>query len=110
MSRIVLICLLVLLSGLALGPDSVAQETGAAAAQSAAAQPGGEPPAMSAGTATQSPVGALPQRTPAERTMRGYWHLFIAFAVTWLLLFGYVISLGRRFGSLERQLERSRGG
>jgi CcmD family protein len=41
--------------------------------------------------------------------MRGYWHLFIAFAVTWLLLFGYVVVLGRRFGRLERELERMGG-
>jgi CcmD family protein len=60
-------------------------------------------------TAAEAPPAAagLPQRAAAERTMRGYWHLFIAFAVTWLLLFGYAISLGRRFGKLERQLERA---
>ncbi len=63
-------------------------------------------------TAAEAPPAAagLPQRAAAERTMRGYWHLFIAFAVTWLLLFGYAISLGRRFGTLERQLDRTGGG
>jgi CcmD family protein len=79
-----------------------------------AAQVGGAVPAPAAGadpvfTAAEPPPAAaagLPQRAAAERTMRGYWHLFIAFAVTWLLLFGYALSLGRRFGTLERQMER----
>ena len=77
-----------------------------------AAQGGGTTPAPTvqsdpAFTAAEAPAAAgLPQRAAAERTMRGYWHLFIAFAVTWLLLFGYAISLGRRFSALERKLER----
>jgi CcmD family protein len=38
--------------------------------------------------------------------MRAYWHVFIAFAATWLLLFGYALSVGRRFGRLESELQR----
>ncbi|MBW3630848.1 MAG: CcmD family protein [Gemmatimonadetes bacterium] len=41
--------------------------------------------------------------------MRAYWHVFVAFAVAWALLFGYVVALGRRFGSLEREIRRLEG-
>jgi len=61
-------------------------------------------PAVSA--PTQEGFRAVQAQHAAERTMRGYWHLFIAFALTWLVLFGYVISLGRRFGRLEEELNR----
>ena len=50
----------------------------------------------------------LPARAAPERTLRAYWHVFGAFALTWILLFGYVIALGRRFSRLERELEASR--
>jgi CcmD family protein len=67
-------------------------------------QSGQASPAASA--PTQDGFRAVQAQQAAERTMRGYWHLFIAFAVTWLVLFGYVISLGRRFGRLEAELNR----
>lgn len=38
------------------------------------------------------------------RTLRAYWHVFVAFAVAWALIFGYTLSLGRRFRRLEDQL------
>jgi CcmD family protein len=38
------------------------------------------------------------------RTLRAYWHVFVAFAVAWALVFGYTLSLGRRFRRLEDQL------
>lgn len=68
-------------------------------------------------TTAQSPASmgaaapaALPQREQAPRTLRAYRHVFIAFAVTWVLLFGYVISLGWRWARLERDLSNlSRG-
>lgn len=46
-------------------------------------------------------TGSLPA---PPRTLRAYWHLFIAFALTWLLLFGYVLSLGVRFQRLDAAL------
>ena len=57
-------------------------------------------PAMTAG---QEPE-RLPAREAPPRTLRAYWHVFIAFAVTWLLLFGYVLWLGRRVSRLDRAL------
>ena len=43
------------------------------------------------------------------RTLRAYWHVFIAFAIAWALLFGYVVVLGRRFGVLEKEIKRLEG-
>ena len=51
----------------------------------------------------------LPVAAPPPRTLRAYWHVFVAFAIAWALLFGYVIVLGRRFGSLEREVARLEG-
>src|SRR5688572_2918767 len=55
--------------------------------------------------------GALPgEQAPAPpRTLRAYWHVFIAFTLAWLLLFGYALSLGRRFRALERDIDGLRG-
>jgi CcmD family protein len=94
-------------SGSAQGPDTPVSSD--AAAPSAAQQPG---------QATTQPgyMGGVERAgTPAQagqppRTLRAYWHVFIAFAVTWLLLFGYAISLGRRWAALERQVLQGSGG
>jgi CcmD family protein len=51
----------------------------------------------------------LPQPNTEARTMRAYWHVFIAFGVVWLLLFGYALTVGRRFGKLEEEVRRLRG-
>ena len=51
----------------------------------------------------------LPVAPAPPRTLRAYWHVFIAFAIAWALLFGYVVMLGRRFGSLEREIARLEG-
>jgi CcmD family protein len=58
--------------------------------------------------APAEPSTGLPQRPAQPRTMRDYWHVFIAFAITWLLLFGYALSLGRRFSRLEAEVRRLR--
>jgi CcmD family protein len=68
-------------------------------ARSAAAEP------IYAGVEAGQPFGSA-QGTQPPRTLRAHWHVFIAFAITWLLLFGYALSLGRRWASLERQLQR----
>lgn len=75
----------------------------AAPAQDAPASAAVEP----ATDAVAAPAAASPAsfRYPAPpRTLRAYWHVFIAFAVAWVLLFGYVIVLARRFRRLEEQL------
>lgn len=61
-------------------------------------------------TAPAEPVASgLPERAPQARTMRAYWHVFAAFAITWLLLFGYAVTIGRRFGRLEEEIRRLSG-
>jgi CcmD family protein len=41
----------------------------------------------------------------ASQSLRGYTHMFIAYALTWALIFGWVVSIARRLGRLERALE-----
>lgn len=93
-------------------------------ALAAAAALAGSPevaPAQENAPVVEAPVGmdvaaqtgqgemGLPLREPPPRTLRAYWHVFIAFAVTWALLFGYALTVGRRFGKLEEELRRLRG-
>tara|TARA_B100001123_G_scaffold19809_5_gene22045 strand:+ start:1727 stop:1981 length:255 start_codon:yes stop_codon:yes gene_type:complete len=33
-----------------------------------------------------------------------YWHVFIAYAVVWLLIAGWVISIARRLSEIEKRL------
>jgi len=68
---------------------------------------GSPPPAAVA----QPSASALPgEQTPAPpRTLRAYWHVFIAFGLAWLFLFGYALSLGRRFRKLENEIDSLRG-
>jgi CcmD family protein len=82
-----------------------------ALASGAAAQGEGSAPAVEAAGPT---IGAAPDAAPAAvaptryappRTLRAYWHLFVAFAAAWVLLFGYTVWLGLRLRGIERQLE-----
>lgn len=63
-------------------------------------------------TVAAAPVGAipadggLPVQPAPPRTLRAQWHVYAAFAVAWLLLFGYALSLGRRFRKLEEEVGR----
>lgn len=51
-----------------------------------------------------STASGLPVQSGPPRTLRAYWHVYAAFTIAWLLVFGYAISLGRRFGRLEREI------
>lgn len=68
----------------------------------------GADPASRSGIADGAePYGTdLPRRTAAARTLRAHWHVYIAFAVVWALLFGYLLSLGRRFRRVEDEVSR----
>lgn len=59
-----------------------------------------------ASAAQEQTASGLPERAQPPRTLRAYWHLFIAFAVTWVLVFGYALTIGRRFSRLEEELRR----
>ena len=58
----------------------------------------------------QEPSGTsgLPARAAPPRTLRAYWHLFGAFAITWILLFGYALSVGSRMARLDEEVRRLR--
>ena len=45
----------------------------------------------------------LLQAAPPPATLRAYAHVFLALAVVWLLLLGYVLHLAARVLRLERQ-------
>jgi CcmD family protein len=40
-----------------------------------------------------------------NQNLRGYTHMFIAYAIAWLLVIGWVISIARRLGRVERALK-----
>lgn len=40
----------------------------------------------------------------ATQNLRGYTHMFIAYAIAWLLVIGWVISIARRLGRIENAL------
>lgn len=65
-------------------------------------------PDTGAATTTYAPAPAassLPARQAPPRTFRAYWHVFIAFAIAWGLLFGYVVMIARKFRRLEEQVD-----
>ena len=41
----------------------------------------------------------------APRSMSHFWHVFIAYAVAWLLLLGWVFAIVRRIARVERRLD-----
>jgi len=40
----------------------------------------------------------------ASQNLRGYTHMFIAYSIAWFLVIGWVISIARRLGRVERAL------
>ena len=55
---------------------------------------------LSTAASAQIEPGAL-----AQQSLRAYWHVFIAYAIAWALIFGWVVSLARRLGRVARELE-----
>ena len=87
---------------------SLAPAARLAAQDSVATAPAASTQAPAAAPAASSALpGADIEHQP--RTMRAYWHVFAALTLAWLLVFGYAISLGRRFRSLEREVDAHRG-
>jgi CcmD family protein len=81
----------------------------APAPEAAAGGPEAYPaPAADADQPAAQPAGfARPAGPP--RTLRAYWHVFVAFAAAWVLLFGYAVTVGQRMKRLERELETLKG-
>lgn len=96
--RIVLLALFALLAAPAMGPSAGAQAPAATSTEASAPTPA--PPA----DAAQTGSAALPRYTP-PRTMRAYAHVFAAFTIAWLLLFGYVVFIARKFRRVEEQVD-----
>lgn len=47
----------------------------------------------------------MPQGSGLEgQTLRGHTHVFIAYAIAWLLVLGWVVSIARRLGRVENAL------
>ena len=85
---------------------ALAQEGAPAAEASSSAATATQPAAPSAeGTQALRRTAEGSQIARPPRTLRAYWHVFIAFALAWVLLFGYVLSLGRRFRRLEGEVD-----
>lgn len=40
----------------------------------------------------------------ASQNLRGYTHMFIAYAIAWFLVMGWVISIARRLARIEKTL------
>ncbi|HET6765556.1 MAG TPA: CcmD family protein [Longimicrobiaceae bacterium] len=99
---------LALLLALAMPTFAPGLRAQADSAQQAAAQPGAEAPVAVPATPASASSG-LPAEQAPPRTLRAYTHVWVAFTIAWLLLFGYVISVGRRFARLEREVEALRG-
>ena len=41
----------------------------------------------------------------AGQNLRGYTHMFIAYAIAWALVLGWVVSIARRLGRVEKALK-----
>lgn len=80
---------------------ALAQESSTTIAPAGETAPGAPLTAAPEQAATSS---GLPASVTAARTLRAHWHVYTAFTIAWLLVFGYVISLARRFGQLENEL------
>ncbi|MGD8319621.1 MAG: CcmD family protein [Gemmatimonadota bacterium] len=52
---------------------------------------------------------AMPGQAMASQTLRPYRFVFIAYAIVWMLVLGWVISVGRRLSRLGRRLDEATG-
>ena len=50
--------------------------------------------------------GGLPDPEALGRqSLRGYTHMFIAYFIAWAVILGWVVSIARRLGRVERALK-----
>lgn len=59
--------------------------------------------AASVGVAAQA--GTAAGALGAQHLGRPYWHVFVAYAIAWLLVVGWVVSIARRLARIEKRLE-----
>jgi len=50
--------------------------------------------------------GGLPDPNAlANQNLRGYTHMFIAYSIAWVVVFGWAVSIARRLGRVEKALK-----
>lgn len=47
----------------------------------------------------------FPGSAVGEQNLRAYHFVFLAYAIAWLLVFGWIVSVGRRLARLEKRLQ-----
>jgi CcmD family protein len=78
-----------------------------AQAPAATSAPAQASPASAPASATSSGLPADQEPAP-PRTLRAYTHVWIAFTLVWIAMFGYALTLGRRFRKLEEEVDSLR--
>lgn len=54
------------------------------------------------------PPDALAQTDlAAQRLGRGYWHVFIAYAIAWVLILVWMVTILRRLARVEQKLDHA---
>lgn len=51
-------------------------------------------------------ASSLPGTTVGAQSLKPYWHVFIAYTIVIVLVFGWVISIGRRLRGVEKRLDK----
>jgi len=55
-------------------------------------------------------IAAAPIQTDSSvlgaQTLRAHWHVFIAYALAWVFVFGWLFSVARRLTRVEQDLQR----
>lgn len=57
-------------------------------------------------TAFPETASAQAEALGQQRLGRAYWHVFLAYAIGWVLILGWVVSIARRLGRVESRLNR----
>ena len=55
------------------------------------------------------PLGAQAESLGQQGLGRAYWHVFLAYAIAWVFIFGWIVSIARRLGRVERSLQNQDG-
>ena len=53
----------------------------------------------------QAQSGLPDPESIAGQNLQGYTHVFIAYSIAWVLILGWVISIARRLGRVEKALQ-----
>jgi CcmD family protein len=55
--------------------------------------------------AAAGPLAAQAEELGRQTLGRPYWHVFLAYAIAWVFVFGWIVSITRRLGRIERSLQ-----